>query len=136
MEDITLIQKRFDYCTIAGKNPAAYWRHIDNVLRTSGLHRDAWEFHTIIYTNSRIEPSITNEILKLADDNGITTHMYQEVEGADYETFLHNLYSCWHLCQVLGDTPLSMRAGSDQVFSNNAFKNMLEANSSSGKALR
>lgn len=117
---------RFDYCTVAGKHPDRYAAHVDNVLRNAGLDRSMWEFYTIIYKNSKISDEITNAILKIAADNKIKTEMYYEVEGDDYETFLHNLYRCWDRCQTIGTSPLNMRAGSDQAFGRNAFKNMLE----------
>lgn len=120
-------QKRFDFCSIAGKNPAYYKCFVDNVLRNSGLTRDEWEFHTIVYRNSKIAPQTTDEICKVADDNFITIHFYDEVNGDDYETFLYNLYACWHLCQITGETPYAMRAGSDQAFGPNAFRNMVAA---------
>lgn len=117
--------KRFDYCTIAGKNPEIYAAHVDNVLRNAGLPRTDWDFHTIIYRNSRISPATTDKLCDIARANDIRITFYDEVEGADYETFLHNLYCCWNLCQTLGTAPLSMRAGSDQAFGPNAFKNIL-----------
>lgn len=117
---------RFDYCTVAGKYPDRYAAHVDNVLRNAGLDRSMWEFHTIVYKNSKISDETTNAILKIAADNGIKTEMYYEVEGDDYETFLHNLYRCWDRCQTIGNSPLNMRAGSDQAFAQGAFKFMLD----------
>lgn len=119
--------KRFDYCTIIGRDPDIYRSHVANVLENAGLSRDLWNFHTIIYRNSRIHPRITAELAQIAKDNDIQVHYYDEVEGTDFETFLHNLYVCWNMCQTVGSTPLNVRAGSDQAFSRNAFRNMLEA---------
>jgi len=119
--------KRFDYCTIIGRDPGIYRSHVDNVLRQSGLHRSLWNFHTIIYRNSRISPDVTGELIRIAEENDIIVHFYDEREGTDFETFLYNLYQCWNLCQTVGDTPLNVRAGSDQAFSKDAFKTMLDA---------
>lgn len=117
----------FDYCTIIGRSPHIYKKHIENVLQNAGLPRESWNFHTVIYRNSRIDPGVTNELEQIAKDNDITVHFYDEQEGADFETFLRNLYACWNLCQTVGDTLLNVRAGSDQAFSRNAFKNMMDA---------
>lgn len=117
---------RFDYCTIAGRHPDRYEKHVLNVLKNSGLPRDMWNFHTIVYVNSKIPQETTNAIIDIAKKYDIKTEMYQEVEGDDFETWLHNLYACWDRCQTIGSTPLNMRAGSDQAFGRNAFKNMLD----------
>lgn len=123
--------KRFDYCTIVGKNPRIFEKHALNVIDNSGLPRDLWDFHVIVYKNSKIAQETTDEILAICSALKITPHIYQEVEhtgaGDPYFTFLHNLYVCWNACHSVGDTPLSVRAGSDQAFGPNAFKNMLEA---------
>lgn len=119
--------KRFDYCTIIGRAPHIFKAHVDNVLKNAGLPRDLWNFHVIIYRNSKIDSSITQELCDIAAKSDIRVTFYDEVEGSDFETFLHNLYACWNLCQTLGDTPLNVRAGSDQAFSRDSFKNMLEA---------
>lgn len=123
-----MIQKRFDFCSIIGRSPSMFRHFAANVIENAGLSRDAWNFNMVVYRNSRINPSITDSILKIADDNGIEVHMYDEIEGADkdFEIFLTNLYACWNLCHKVGNTVLSMRAGSDQAFSKNAFKNMLD----------
>ena len=119
--------KRFDYCTIIGRDPEIYESHVTNVLQNAGLPREAWNFHTVIYRNSRIHPDTTARLAQIAADNDILVHYYDEVEGTGFETFLHNLYVCWNMCQTVGSTPLNVRAGSDQAFSKDAFKNMLEA---------
>lgn len=119
--------KRFDYATIIGRDPGIFSHHVKNVLDNSGLSRDLWEFNVIIYRNSKIKKSTTEEILDICGDNDINYEFYDEVEGDDFETFLHNLYTCWNRCQTVGSTPLNVRAGSDQAFSDGAFRNMLEA---------
>jgi hypothetical protein len=122
---------KFDYCTIVGKNPKIFEKHALNVIDNAGLARDLWDFHVIVYKNSKIAPETTDEILSICNALKITAHIYQEVEhtgpGDPYFTFLHNLYVCWNACQTVGNNPLSVRAGSDQAFSPNAFKNMIEA---------
>lgn len=118
--------KRFDYCTIIGRDPEIYRSHVANVLQNAGLCRSTWNFHTVIYRNSRISPDITAELAQVAADNDIQVHYYDEVEGTGFETFLHNLYVCWNMCQTVGSTPLNVRAGSDQAFGSDAFKYMLK----------
>lgn len=117
--------KRFDYCTIIGRNPHIYEKHVENVLRNAGLPRSEWNFHTVIYKNNTISEKITYELIKIADTNDITIHFFSETGGK--ANFLSNLYHCWNLCQTVGDTPLNVRAGSDQAFSEGAFINMLDA---------
>lgn len=119
--------KRFDYCTIIGRDPEIYEAHIQNVLENAGLDRSLWNFHTVIYRNSRIPKVVTQELAMIAAENDIIVHYFEEEEGRDFETFLRNLYHCWNLCQTVGDTPLNVRAGSDQAFSKNAFRTMLDA---------
>ncbi len=119
--------KRFDYCTIIGRAPAIFEAHVANVLENAGISRDLWNFHVIIYRNSRIDSTVTKQLTDIAEKNQIRVTYYDEVEGSDFETFLHNLYACWNLCQTLGETPLNVRAGSDQAFSRNSFATMLEA---------
>jgi hypothetical protein len=124
---------KFDYCTIIGRNPKIFLRHIDNVLRNAGISRDLWSFHTIVYTNSKVKPETTREILDICRVHNIIPHLFREREGSDFEIFLANLYDCWNLCQTVGDTPLNIRAGSDQAFSQGAFEKLIAAYEKHGK---
>jgi hypothetical protein len=65
--------------------------------------------------------------MRVADDNGVTVHPYIEVEGEDFETWLFNLYSTWHICQIVGDSSYNIRAGSDQAFGPSAFAHLIDA---------
>lgn len=117
--------KRFDYCTIIGRNPHIYKKHIDNVLKNAGLPRSMWNFHVIIYKNETIPQNITEELVRISNDNDIGYEIFNEQGGR--KNFLANLYHCWNHCQTVGDTPLNVRAGSDQAFNKNAFLNMINA---------
>ena len=63
------MSKRFDYCTIIGRDPQLYQSHVDNVLTNAGLSRDLWNFHTIVYRNSKIDEITTQAIIDICDVN-------------------------------------------------------------------
>lgn len=113
----------FDYNTIIGRDPKLFTWHIDNVLRNAGLPRDKWTFNTVIYRNKKIKPEITDELVSICTANDINYVFYDE----PHDNFLVNLYACWNMVQMLGNRPATLRAGSDQAFSDGFFANLYEA---------
>lgn len=109
----------FDYNTIIGRDPALFRAHVDNVLRNAGLSREHWDFNVVVYYNDTIEQSKTDEILDICKKNDIKTFMHWEEPRLP---FIMRLYDAWNKVQVIGDRPLTLRAGSDQTWYPGSFK--------------
>ena len=110
---------KFTYYTIIGKDLNLLKGHVENVRKYSGfddLTCDK-EFIVVVYKNSKIPETVTNDILSYCVDNDIRTHVYDEPTTS----FLDNLYHCWNLGYELADDGYVFRGGSDQVFSKDSF---------------
>ncbi len=114
----------FDYYTIIGRNPALFRGHVENTLRNAGLPRDKWDFHVMVYVNNKIPKETTEEIISICEENDI--HFYLHPEDPT-KSFIHRLYGCWNRGYSLGKRDLTLRAGSDQTWSPDAFQNLMDA---------
>lgn len=114
----------FDYYTIIGRDPELFRGHVENTLKNAGLGRDHWDFHVLVYTNGLIPQETTDEIIAICESNDI--HWYLHPEDPS-QPFIKRLYDCWNRGYELGERELVFRAGSDQVWSRDAFVNLLDA---------
>lgn len=118
------MKKGFDYTTIIGRDPELFRFHVDNVLRNAGLSREHWDFNVVVYHNESIPREVTDEILDICDKNVIEPHMLYEDPR---KPFIMRLYDAWNLVQKVGERELTLRAGSDQTWYPNSFRNIYRA---------
>lgn len=108
----------FDFYSIIGRDPKLWRGFVANVLRNSGLSRDLWDFHAIVYTNNKISRQTTEEIIEICKENDIFYYLHPEDPS---KPFIERLYKAWNRGYELGKRPLIFRAGSDQTWNNGAF---------------
>ncbi len=116
--------KRLSYYTVIGRSPKLLSFHLDNLTRNAGLDRSDYDINVVIYRNNKIPQATTNEIVDIClGEYKTNIGFYDEKTN----NFLINLYACWNYGYNMGSAPLVLRGGSDQAFSPNSFRNMLEA---------
>jgi hypothetical protein len=110
----------FTYYTIIGKDLNLLKGHVENVKAHAGFDKleCSKEFIVVIYTNPKIDPSVTQSIVEYCNENNLKTVFYEEPSHLD---FLHNLYTCWNLGYEFAQPGYVFRGGSDQVFSEDSF---------------
>ena len=115
--------KTFDYSTIIGRSPKLWRWHVDNVLRNAGLPRDLWTFNTVIYYHKQLRET-TDELISICEENDINYQLHYEEPS---RPFIQRLYDCWNIVQEMGKHPYTLRAGSDQAWYKDSFKNIHSA---------
>lgn len=115
--------KRLSYYTIIGRSPSLLSWHLDNLTRNAGLDRSDYDLNIVIYRNKKIPKETTNAIIDICADHKTNMAFYDE----PHDWFLGNLYTCWNIGYNMGSAPIVLRGGSDQAWSPNSFKNIVDA---------
>lgn len=116
--------KRLSYYFIVGRSTSLCRWHLDQVVRNAGLDRDDYDINVVIYRNKKIPQAVTNEIVDIClSEYKANIGFYDE----PHDNFLVNLYNCWNYGYNMGAAPIVLRAGSDQAWSPNSFKNIVDA---------
>ena len=110
---------KFTYYTIIGRDPSLLEGHLKNVTEYAGFNdlKCDKKLLVIVYTNSSIPQTTTDEVLTICEKYGAETVLYPEPTSS----FINNLYACWNLGYAHALDGMVFRGGSDQVFSKNSF---------------
>jgi len=116
----------FTYYTIIGKDLDLLKGHVENIKYHAGYDKLECpkEFIVIVYTNSKIDPSVTQTIVDYCNEQNLRVVYYHEPPHLD---FLHNLYNCWNIGYEYSQPGYVFRGGSDQVFSEDSFVHLFNA---------
>jgi hypothetical protein len=116
----------FTYYTIIGKDLDLFKGHVENIKNHAGFDKLECpkEFLVIVYTNPKIDPNTTQNIVDYCNEQNIRVVYYNEPAHLD---FLHNLYNCWNIGYEYAQPGYVFRGGSDQVFSEDSFVHLYNA---------
>jgi len=109
---------KFSYNTVIGRSPSLWRWHVDNVLRNAGISRSYWDFNVYLYYNEKIPSETTDELISICKENNIAHELHYE---NPHESFLNRLYAAWNRVQLMGQSDVVIRGGSDQAFAPFSF---------------